>query len=50
MDEKSYRIMSNCGAWSLALGIVVAATGIASGVMLIVNGARLLKQKYKVTI
>lgn len=50
MNEKTYKIMSHGGSWSLALGIVVMVTGIAAGIMLIINGARLLKQKYQITI
>ncbi|MEE1195292.1 MAG: hypothetical protein UHS54_00195 [Lachnospiraceae bacterium] len=49
MNEKVYKTMSRSGAWNLAIGVVVMVTGIASGVMLIVNGAKLLKQKYQIT-
>lgn len=49
MNEKVYKTMSRSGCWSLAIGVVVMVTGIASGVMLIVTGARLLKQKYQIT-
>ncbi|MCI5700250.1 MAG: hypothetical protein MR308_07750 [Lachnospiraceae bacterium] len=49
MNEKVYKTMSHSGCWSLAIGVVVMVTGIASGVMLIVTGARLLKQKYQIT-
>ena len=38
------------GAASLAVGIVVLVTGISAGVMMIVNGARLLKCKSQVLI
>lgn len=41
--------MSRSGAWNIAIGIVVMVTGIASGVILIVNGAKLIKQKYQIT-
>lgn len=50
MNEKIYKTMSGVGASTLALGIVVLATGIASGIMLIINGARLIKKKYELTI
>lgn len=49
MNEKVYKTMSRSGAWNIAIGIVVMVTGIASGVMLIVNGAKLIKQKYQIT-
>ena len=38
-NEKIYR----------TLGIVVLVTGIVSGVLMIVTGAKLLKQKYQIT-
>lgn len=49
-NEKIYRAMSHGGVGSLVLGIVVLATGIATGTLMIINGARLLKQKYQVTL
>lgn len=48
MDEKVYKIMRSAGAANLTLGICVLAGGIAGGILLIVNGARLLKNKAKV--
>ena len=45
-NEKIYRTISHSGGASLALGIV---TGIVSGVLMIVTGAKLLKQKYQIT-
>lgn len=45
MNEKIYKTMSGSGACSLVLGIVILVTGISAGVMMIVNGARLLKRK-----
>ena len=42
MDEKVYKTMGSAGASSLAVGICVLAGG---GILLIVNGARLLKNK-----
>ena len=44
-NEKTYKTMASTGAADLALGIVVLVTGIAAGIMLIINGARLLKGK-----
>lgn len=48
MDEKIYKTMGSTGAANLAVGICVIAGGIAAGILLIVNGARLLKQKGKI--
>ena len=43
MNEKVYKTMAGIGGGTLAIGIVVLVTGIVSGTMLIINGARLIK-------
>lgn len=48
MEEKVYKTMGSTGAANLAVGICVLAGGIAAGVLLIVNGARLLKNRSKI--
>lgn len=48
-NEKLYRAISNGGAVSLVLGIVVIVTGIATGILMIINGAKILKQKHQIT-
>lgn len=45
MNEKLYKAINATAVSSLVLGICVLVTGIVSGVMLIINGARLLKHK-----
>lgn len=50
VSEKIYKTMSSAGACSLVVGIVVLVTGIASGIMMIVSGARLLKKKSEILI
>ena len=50
MNEKVYKTMSHAGASSLALGIVVLTAGVVSGVLMFINGARLMKRKYELTI
>ena len=50
MNEKIYKIMSGAGVLSLVTGIIVLTTGIAAGVMMIVNGARLLKKKSEILL
>ena len=50
MNEKIYKTMGNTGVGSLVLGIVILVTGVVSGVMMIINGARLLKQKSDILI
>ena len=44
MNEKIYKTMASSGAGSLALGIVVLVTGLVTGILMIVNGARLLRK------
>ena len=50
MNEKIYKTMSSTGARSLAVGIIVLTTGIVTGIMMIVSGARLLKKKSDILI
>ena len=44
-NEKIYKTMANVVAGDLALGIIVLVTGIVTGVLMIINGSRLLKGK-----
>ena len=46
--EKAYRTMKNSGAGSIVIGIIILVTGVA-GVISIVNGASLLKNKNEIT-
>lgn len=48
-NEKTYKTMKAVGGGSIALGIVVLVTGIVSGILMVVNGARLLKAKREIT-
>ena len=50
MNEKVYKTMTGAGAGNSAVGIVVLVTGIVSGILMIVNGARLLKRKSEILI
>lgn len=45
MNEKIYKTMTSVGAWNITLGIVMIVTGVVAGILTIVNGARLLKNK-----
>lgn len=47
--EKIYKTMRNTGAASIALGIIIAAVGLTTGIIAIVNGALLLKRKSEIT-
>ena len=42
--------MGGAGASGIAVGVVVLVTGIVSGILLIVQGARLLKNRKSVLI
>lgn len=48
-NERLYRAVSRGGAGSLVMGIIVLTVGVATGVMMIINGASLLKQKSQIT-
>lgn len=45
MNEKLYKAINSTAVSSLVLGICILSAGVVSGVLLIVNGARLLKHK-----
>lgn len=45
MQEKNYKLMKKAGGFNVALGIVVIVTGVACGILMIVNGAKLLRNK-----
>ena len=47
MNEKAYKAMGLAGAAGIAVGIVVTVVGIAAGVISIMSGARLLKEKIR---
>ena len=49
MNEKAYKSMSFAGAASIIIGIVVAVVGVATGIVAIISGARLLKDKKGLT-
>lgn len=48
MEEKIYKVMRGVAGWNIALGVVVMVIGIASGILLIVGGSKLLSAKSKV--
>lgn len=45
MDERLYKKVKGAGASSLVFGILTLVFGLTAGVMLVVNGARLLAHK-----
>ena len=49
MNEKIYKALGHIGASNLAIGICLLVGGISAGILLIVNGGRLLHHKAKLT-
>lgn len=49
MSEKVFRSLGYGGAASITVGVVILVTGVAAGVISIVNGAQLLKKRKCVT-
>jgi hypothetical protein len=45
MEEKVFKTMGRTGAWNIAIGVVLIVVGLASGVLSIINGAKLIKEK-----
>ncbi|MBB2182354.1 hypothetical protein H0486_05630 [Lachnospiraceae bacterium MD1] len=45
MMEKIYTTMKSVGVWNLVMGILLIVAGVVSGILLILNGAKLLKKK-----
>lgn len=45
MQEKSYRTMKVVGGGNIALGVITIVAGVVCGVLMIINGAKLLKSK-----
>lgn len=43
MNERMVRATEKAGVWNLVLGIVVLVTGVAVGVLMILNAVRLWK-------
>lgn len=47
MKEKIYKVMGGSGALNIAVGVTVLVTGIVSGTLLIISGAKLLARRSK---
>ena len=47
--EKAYKTMQQTGAGNIALGIVMIVSGVTVGILAIISGARLLKNKSGIT-
>lgn len=49
MNEKIYKAMRFAGTANITIGIIVVVVGVAAGIISIVSGARLLKEKRGLT-
>ncbi|MGN1266927.1 MAG: hypothetical protein ACI4UH_03210 [Dorea sp.] len=49
MNEKVFKTMTIAGVANVAMGIVLIVVGLAAGVVAIVSGARLIKDKNGLT-
>lgn len=45
MSEKAYKTMKRAGAGSIVIGIIALVTGLTTGIILLIQGGRLLKNK-----
>lgn len=48
MPEKAYQTMKHAGAWGIVMGVLLMIAGIAIGVMSIIYGSKLLKNKSEI--
>lgn len=48
MNEEAYKTMGRAGAANIAVGVIILVTGIVTGILSIVGGAVLLKNKSKI--
>ena len=48
MDERLYKLLGGSGALNLAFGIISIVVGVATGVLLIINGGKLLASRKKI--
>ncbi|MCI9315850.1 MAG: hypothetical protein HFI57_12880 [Lachnospiraceae bacterium] len=48
MEEKTYKTMGGAGALNIAVGVVALVVGAASGVLLLISGAKLLAGRNKI--
>ena len=45
MDEKTFKKVKATGALNITMGAIIVVTGVATGVLLIISGAKLLAHK-----
>mgnify|MGYP001099973702 CR=1 FL=1 len=47
--EKVYKTMKGAGVGNIVIGISILLTGMAAGILLIISGSALMRQKRKLT-
>ena len=45
MEEKVYKVMGGVGALNVVLGVIAIVIGIATGVLLIIGGSKLINKR-----
>ena len=48
MNEKIFKIMNTAGSSNVVIGVILIVVGVAAGVLSIVTGAKLLKEKQNI--
>ena len=48
MGERIYKVMKGAGAANIVLGVITLVVGLASGILLIITGAKLIAGKSKI--
>ncbi|MGN0482570.1 MAG: hypothetical protein ACI4HI_03365 [Lachnospiraceae bacterium] len=49
MNEKVYKVMKHTGVTNIIMGIIMIAVGAVCGVLTIISGAKLIKEKSNIT-
>ena len=49
MEEKVYKTMGGAGALNIVLGVLMVVVGIASGVLLLISGFKLINRRSNLT-
>lgn len=49
MPEKAYQTMKHAGAWNIVMGILILIAGVTIGILSIVYGGKLVKNKSEIT-
>lgn len=48
MGEKMHKVLNVVGAGNIAIGVVILVVGMTTGILAIIAGARLLKEKQNI--